>query len=134
MLTYQAILVASIVLLIAFIIERLSSKSSLPSVVLLIATGILAKPALSALNLQIEGLDAVIPIMGSVGLILIVLEGALDIELSKDKLRSASLAIGMAVAGFIVCVALFATLIALLLPLSPIQATILAIPLPSNIP
>lgn len=129
MLTYQAILVASIVLLIAFIIERLSSKSSLPSVVLLIATGILAKPALSALNLQIEGLDAVIPIMGSVGLILIVLEGALDIELSKDKLRSASLAIGMAVAGFIVCVALFATLIALLLPLSPIQATILAIPL-----
>ena len=126
--TYQAILIASVVLLLAFAIEHIGAKLAFPSVVLLIATGLTAKPFLTAFDLSITGLDMVVPVIGTVGLVLIVLEGALDIELRPERLRSVSGALLMAVLGFVVCAAIFSALIMMLLPLSPIQSLTAAIP------
>ncbi|MBK7015690.1 MAG: cation:proton antiporter [Sulfuritalea sp.] len=126
--TYQAIFVASAFLLLAFGIERVSSKFGVPAVVALIATGVIGKPMLAAFDLSIAGIDAAVPVLGSVGLVLIVLEGALDIELRRERLRAAAKAFSMAGAGFVVCTATFAFLAAFTLPLSFFQATLLAIP------
>ncbi len=126
--TYQAIFVASAFLLLAFGIERVSSKFGIPAVVALIATGVIGKPMLAAFDLSIAGIDAAVPVLGSVGLVLIVLEGALDIELRRERLRAAAKAFSMAGAGFVVCTATFAFLAAFTLPLSFFQATLLAIP------
>jgi NhaP-type Na+/H+ or K+/H+ antiporter len=126
--TYQAILVASMILLLAFAIEHIGARLGFPSAALLIATGLIAKPSLAALDLSIVGLDAVVPVIGTVGLVLIVLEGALDIELRRERLQSASGALLMAVVGFAACAAIFAVLIAMAMPLSPIQALAAAIP------
>ena len=126
--TYQAIFVASAFLLLAFGIERVSSKFGVPAVVALIATGVIGKPMLAAFDLSIAGIEAAVPVLGSVGLVLIVLEGALDIELRRERLRAAAKAFSMAGAGFVVCTATFAFLAAFTLPLSFFQATLLAIP------
>jgi cell volume regulation protein A len=69
-----------------------------------------------------------VPILGTVGLVLIVLEGALDIELRRDRLQAAAGAFAMAVGGFVACVAIFAPIAAVALSLKPFQAIVLAIP------
>jgi cell volume regulation protein A len=126
--TEQAIFAASIFLLLAFGIERLSRASGIPSVVLLIATGVAGKPILASLGLSLQGLDAAVPIIGTIGLVLIVLEGALDIELRRDRLRAAAGAFFMAVTGFAICTAAFALGGYLILSFTPSQAVILAVP------
>lgn len=125
---YQAILAASIFLLLAFGIERLGRVSGIPSVVILIAVGLAAKPVLALFGLALEGIDAAVPVIGTVGLVLIVLEGTLDIELRRDRLRAAAGAFLMAGGGFALCSGLFALAVFLALPVTPFQAVVLAVP------
>src|SRR5690606_5068088 len=127
--TDQAIFVASIILLLAFAVERLGKVSGVPSVVILILIGLIGKPAMEIGGLELSGLDTAVPVIGTIGLILIVLEGAFDIDLHKDKLRHAKSAFLMAGAGLIGCTLVFATAANLILDLSIQQALILAVPL-----
>lgn len=126
--TYQAILIASVVLLLAFGVERLGKAWGLPSVVILLGVGLLGKPVLAQLGWTLNGLDAAVGVLGVIGLVLIVLEGAFDIELRRDKLRHAAGALGMGTAGVLVCTGLFAVLGMSLLALSPMQAVLAAMP------
>ncbi|WP_301102397.1 hypothetical protein [Propionivibrio sp.] len=126
--TYQAIFVASMFLLLAFGIERISRIVGLPSVVVLIATGLVGKPVLAAFDLTIAGIDTAVPVIGTVGLVLIVLEGALDIELRRERLQAAAKAFVMAGAGFVACTAAFASMAVVTLTLPWFQATLLAVP------
>jgi hypothetical protein len=104
MTTYSAILIASLALLLSFAIERACGAIRLPAVVALIGVGMLAKPVFDGFGLRLEGLDGVVPVVGTLGLVLIVLEGALDIQLSRERLRHALSAMVAALAGFGVCV------------------------------
>ncbi len=126
--TYHAILAASFFLLLAFGIERFGRATGFPAVILLIVAGIIGKPMLSALGLTLEGIDSVVPAIGTIGLILIVLEGALDIELRRERLRSAAGAIFSAAFGFLFCAAAFTLAGFLILPVTPLQAMVLAVP------
>lgn len=126
---YQAILAASIFLLLAFGIERFSRLFGIPSVVILIVVGLLGRPALAVFGLTLNGINAAVPVIGTIGLVLIVLEGALDIELRRDRLRAATGAFLLAGGGFVVCAGLFAVSAFLLLPVSPFEAALLAVPL-----
>ena len=127
--TDQAIFVASIILLLAFAVERLGKVSGVPSVVILILIGLIGKPAMEIGGLELSGLDTAVPVIGTIGLILIVLEGAFDIDLHKDKLRHAKSAFLMAGAGLIGCTLVLASAANLILDLSIQQALILAVPL-----
>lgn len=126
--TYQAILTASVFLLLAFGIERFGRASGVPSVIVLIAVGLAGKPVLAAFGLTLEGIDVAVPILGAIGLILIVLEGALDIELRRDRLRAAAGAFMMAGGGFVLCTIVFAFATSQILSLPLLQASILAVP------
>ena len=126
--THQAILTASLFLLLAFGIDRLNRSTGIPSVVALIVTGLLGKPALAYFGLELSGLDAAVPVIGTVGLILIVLEGAFDLELRRDKLGIAANAFVAASLGFVLATAAFALLAATVLSLNSFQAMLLAIP------
>lgn len=125
---YSAILIASIFLLLAFAIERLSRLLRVPSVIVMIVVGLVAKPLLEARGFVLEGLEVSVPILGAIGLILIVLEGALDIELRKDRIRTAAGALTMAIAGFFFLLFFVASVAVLALGLSPFQAALLAVP------
>ena len=80
----------------AFGIERAGRRFRIPPVILLIAAGMLTKPLLLVAGWTLAGLDMVVPIIGTIGLVLIVLEGSLDISLSRERLYSARAAMWMA--------------------------------------
>lgn len=125
---YSAILIACVFLLLAFLVEKASPALGLPSVIVLVVLGFLAKPALALFGHALDGLDVMVPIIGTVGLVLIVLEGALDITLQRDRMPLVGSAFTLALLGFLLNGALIALLGYGLLALPPVQAVMLAVP------
>jgi cell volume regulation protein A len=73
-------------LLLAYIFDLTSSKTKIPSVILLLFLGWGVKQVADFFELQIPDLTALLPIFGTIGLILIVLEGSLELEFNKSKI------------------------------------------------
>ncbi|HSD05785.1 cation:proton antiporter [Flavobacterium sp.] len=84
--TTSIIISISLLLLLAYIFDISSSKTKVPSVILLLIVGWAVKQTVNALKITIPDLTSILPILGTVGLILIVLEGSLELELNKSKL------------------------------------------------
>lgn len=76
---------ACLVLILSYFFNRLSERTNVPSVILLIITGILIRFGIEKANYDMPNLMPFLEILGIVGLIMIVLEAALDLELSKEK-------------------------------------------------
>ncbi|MCH2045321.1 MAG: cation:proton antiporter [Saprospiraceae bacterium] len=79
------IIVASLVIILSFFFSALSKKTNIPSVLMLIVLGIVIKLGLDAMKLELDFFP-VLSILGTVGLIMIVLEAALELELKPEKL------------------------------------------------
>lgn len=84
--TTSIIIVICILILLSYIFDIKSSKIKVPSVILLLALGWLVKQATFFFEIEIPDLQPALPILGTIGLILIVLEGSLELEISKRKL------------------------------------------------
>jgi NhaP-type Na+/H+ or K+/H+ antiporter len=84
---YTAIIGISLVIILSYFFNIISQKTNIPSVLLLIVLGILTKQGMNAIDLKVpEGqLFNVLELLGIVGLIMIVLEAALDLQLTKEK-------------------------------------------------
>lgn len=74
-----------ILVLLAYIFDITSAKTRIPSVILLLGLGYLVKVSSLYLGIPLPALDPILPVLGTVGLILIVLEGALELELDRSK-------------------------------------------------
>jgi potassium/hydrogen antiporter len=74
-------------MLIAYIFDFTASKTKIPSVILLLILGYVVKEITYYLRLDIPNLQPVLPILGTVGLILIVLEGSLELEFNRSKVK-----------------------------------------------
>lgn len=97
-------------LLIAYVFDLTSPKTRIPSVILLLLLGWGVRQLTTALNISVPDLSKLLPVFGTVGLILIVLEGSLELELNRSKTgmikRSAIAALlPMLVMGFLVALA-----------------------------
>jgi len=88
---YYIIISASIVIILSYFFGRLSEKTNIPSVLLLIVGGIIAREVMVRTAI---GYDAIfstikeiklIELLGTLGLIMIVLEAALDLRLTREK-------------------------------------------------
>ncbi len=126
--TNTAILAASALLLFAYLLDILGRRFRLPSVVLLIVTGLVARHVLDRMGFAFEGIDPIVPIVGTIGLILIVLEGALDLEVSADRARTIAKAGASAVIGVALCTLAFAALFHFALGYAPYLSVLAAIP------
>ena len=84
--TTQIIITICILLILAYIFDISSLITKIPSVILLLLLGFLTKLAVDFFGIQIPSLSSLLPAFGTIGLILIVLEGALELELNKSKL------------------------------------------------
>ena len=73
-------------LLLAYIFDLTSSRTKIPAVILLFVLGWAAKQIGDFLELPIPDLTDLLPIFGTIGLVLIVLEGSLELELNKSKI------------------------------------------------
>lgn len=92
--TIPLIITVCVLLLLAYVFDITSSKTKIPSVILLLLLGWTVGQVTKSLEIPIPNLNPVLPILGTVGLILIVLEGSLELELNASKIsfvRKASL-------------------------------------------
>lgn len=80
------IITLCLLLLLAYIFDLSSSKTKIPSVILLLFLGWGVKQAVTIFNIPVPNLDSALPILGTIGLVLIVLEGSLELELKKSKI------------------------------------------------
>lgn len=83
--TSTIIITLCILLLIAYVFDLTSSRTKIPSVILLLLLGWAVRQASTALQIKIPDLSGLLPLFGTIGLILIVLEGSLELELNSSK-------------------------------------------------
>jgi NhaP-type Na+/H+ or K+/H+ antiporter len=79
------LLVLSSLVIFSYGFDLFARRTKIPSVILLLATGVGLAYAGRALGISLQGLQQVLPLLGTVGLILIVLEGALELRLRPEK-------------------------------------------------
>ncbi len=83
--TATIIITFCLLLLIAYLFDITSPKTKIPSVILLLALGWLLKEAVALFKIPMPDIEFALPLLGTAGLILIVLDGALDLELDESK-------------------------------------------------
>lgn len=75
-----------LLLLIAYLFDLTASRTKIPSVILLLLLGWIVREVTFFFNIELPNLTTILPILGTIGLILIVLEGSLELELNKSKI------------------------------------------------
>ncbi len=85
---YTQISVASATIVLSYLFGKFSEKTSIPAVLLLIVLGILMKLGLESNHIMLpeSSLQAGLKVLGTIGVIMIVMEAALDLEFNEDKL------------------------------------------------
>ena len=79
------LLILSILVLISYLFEVISPRTKIPSVLLVLLLGISIKQLLIYLAIPAPTLDHVLPLLGTIGLILIVFEGALELPIDRTN-------------------------------------------------
>ncbi len=102
------IIVICILLLLAYLGEISSERSKVPNVILLLFMGWLVRQFVDLLQLKIPNLNPLLPFLGTIGLILIVLEGTLELRLNRSKLFVVKKSFFMAIMPMIFLTILFA--------------------------
>lgn len=81
------IIVLSLSVLISYAFDLFSSRFNMPSVLLLLLLGMVTRQATDYFGVQVPYINTILPTLGTLGLILIVLENGLDLELHTEKLN-----------------------------------------------
>jgi len=115
-------------LLVAYALEHFGRHFRLPSVVLLIVVGLIARQVLEYFGLYYRWVEPIVPILGTLGLILIVLEGALDLTVTRERQALVITSAASSLAGFMLSLAAFGLMFAFLLHMPAQTAMLVAIP------
>ncbi len=84
---YLVLIGGSVMILLSYVFDLASRKFNIPSVLFLIATGMGLKFVATSFGINLDKqFYSVLELLGIVGLIMIVLEAAVDLKLSKEKL------------------------------------------------
>ena len=84
---YLIIIACSCVIILSFFFNIISKRTNIPSVLMLISLGIVIKLLMNMTSMRDKdlGIDSLLQILGNVGLVMIVLEAALDLKLERKK-------------------------------------------------
>ena len=109
---YHLIIIFSVTIIISYFFNLYANRSGIPAVFLLIGLGIVINYGLRLSGFPKPNLLPVLEVLGIVGLILIVLEAALDLRLLKEKIgliiKSFFVAlIGLGATAYLAAVALY---------------------------
>ena len=128
--TLSILIVLPLLIIFSYVFDIIARKTKFPAVILLMFTGISVRLATTIYGIDdFDFLDGLIPVLGTIGLILIVLEGALELNITIDKLPL--IIKGFLAAGLILILNVIAISLAfeLLLGMSHQAAIIYATPL-----
>ena len=93
--TLSILIVLPLLIIFSYVFDIIAKKTKFPAVILLMFTGIFVRLGTTLYGIDDFGfLEGLIPVLGTIGLILIVLEGALELHITPDKL-------GVIVKGFL---------------------------------
>lgn len=96
------LIVSSSLVLVSYLFNFITKKTNIPSVLMLLGLGAGLRAFAESKDLHLGRVTDALPALGTVGLILIVLEGALELELDRKKSRliwqSLAAALGILVA------------------------------------
>lgn len=85
--TLSILLVLPLLIIFSYLFDTFARKTKFPAVILLMITGILIRTACNVYGYtDFDFLENLIPVLGTIGLILIVLEGAVELEINREKL------------------------------------------------
>lgn len=126
---YSIILFGAGLIVLSYLYSEIANRFNIPSVLLLIVTGVLIGAYSGISQEQLKQLKPVLEILGTVGLVLIVLEGALDLPLSKERSGTIARSSIMAVLGIIASVFAIAGIIIFYFPVSWETALFYATPI-----
>ena len=129
---YYFIIGISLVIILSYLFNIIASKTSIPSVLMLITLGVIIEPVSSHYGLEVFESVNFLPyleVLGTIGLIKIVLEASLDLRLKRSKLPMISRALLIAFLGLVITTSAIATIFyyTLLMPFH--TSVIYAIPL-----
>lgn len=85
--TLSILFVVPLLIIFSYLFDTFARKTKFPAVILLMITGILIRTACNVYGYtDFDFLENLIPVLGTIGLILIVLEGAVELEINREKL------------------------------------------------
>lgn len=79
------IIILCLLLLLAYMFDITSPLTKIPSVILLLLMGWLLRQSTDFFEIAMPDLNPLLPVLGTIGLILIVLDGAIELQLDKSK-------------------------------------------------
>ncbi|MGD9978277.1 MAG: cation:proton antiporter [Bacteroidales bacterium] len=109
--THLVIIALCIIILLSYLFDISSKYTKIPGVLLLILLGLALQLLATNTGMKIPNLQPILPLLGTVGLILIVMEASLDLKLNKSKKKI----INQAASSAIVLLVLFTGVLAYLL-------------------
>lgn len=99
--SYNLIIVASIIIILSFWFNGISKRTNIPSVLLLIVLGIILNYVIKFFVKEELNFLPVLEVLGIIGLIMIVLEAALELELKRDKIWPIIKSMSIALLGLV---------------------------------
>ena len=127
--SYSFVIAASVIVILSYVFNIIAKKTNIPSVLLLIITGFLLQQGLKFVGAGDIDLFPVLEILGIVGLIMIVLEAALDLELKREKAPIILRSLLIAFVGLILSSAIIGYIIHYFLEVEPGIALLYSLPL-----
>jgi potassium/hydrogen antiporter len=127
--TNYIILAFCIIIILAYIFDISSKFSKIPGVILLIALGIAIQLISEATGFKIPNIKPLLPVIGTLGLVMIVMEASLDIELRKSKKNLIIKSISSAFILLVVFMAIFSFILVKFFGLSLRESLLNSIPL-----
>ena len=85
MTTYTTLIILSGLVIFSYLFDLIAGKTKVPSVILLLFLGIGIKFVVDYFGLLKFNFATILPALGTLGLILIVFEGALELKYSRNK-------------------------------------------------
>ncbi len=99
--SYNLIIGASLIIILSYFGNIIAQKTNIPSVLMLIILGILVKLGFDSFGVEEINFFPTLEVLGIVGLIMIVLEAALDLDIEKEKLPTIGKAMAVALLGLL---------------------------------
>ena len=123
------VIIGSLIIIISYLFNLVAKRYNIPSVLLLIILGLVLQGVVSTTGAESPNLTPMLEILGTVGLIMIVLEASLDLELTGGKRKLISKAFFTALVSLIVTSLLVGGIMILYLDVNLTTGLLYAVPL-----
>jgi NhaP-type Na+/H+ or K+/H+ antiporter len=123
------VIIGSLIVIISYLFNLIASRYSIPSVLLLIVLGMAMHGLVSATGTATPDLSSILEVLGIIGLIMIVLEASLDLELTSDKRKLISRAFFTALVNLFIAALLIAGVMIMYIKVDLTTGLLYAVPL-----